>query len=48
MRLLSLAALCSKNSVIEFAAVAEALKINGDDIEAWVIDGKLFSRSPIS
>jgi len=38
MRLLSLAALCSKNSVIEFAAVAEALKINGDDIEAWVID----------
>jgi hypothetical protein len=39
MRLLTLAALCTKTQIVDFSTVSEAIQVPKDDVEAWVIDG---------
>ena len=41
MRLSTLAQLCASQKVIEFTVISQALQINAEDIEDWVIDSTL-------
>ncbi len=43
MRLLTLSALCSQSTVVEFSTIATALQVPVDEIESWVIDGSASS-----
>lgn len=38
IRLLSLAYLCAKSSVVDFAAIASTLGVDADEVEMWIID----------